>query len=205
MGSFFCLCDGGLGNRINSLVSGLVVWRRFFSDSQFVLVWPINRYCGAAVDELFQPSLLEAYLGRSLKIIDSLDMSSTYTILSHERKGLKGRHINILKYKDFKFVSFDLGAKEVVFCSSLIPAFIPFKDSVEALDYVQPSEAVRKRISHLQTEFGVSGVAIHLRGTDYGLPVFYFKLWCVVLRALFFVNFKILIDFHSFCQNPKGS
>lgn len=48
-------CDGGIGNRINALISGLALADRFAMHS--TVYWPINSWCGAAFEDIFQNSL----------------------------------------------------------------------------------------------------------------------------------------------------
>jgi len=48
--SIIIYCDGGLANRINCLINGLVLARRF--DVEYKVYWPINRYCEVGLDEL---------------------------------------------------------------------------------------------------------------------------------------------------------
>ena len=45
-------CDGGIGNRINSLISGLALANHFVLKS--TVYWPINSWCGASFEDIFQ-------------------------------------------------------------------------------------------------------------------------------------------------------
>jgi len=45
-------CDGGIGNRINALISGLALADRFALLS--TVYWPMNSWCGAAFSDIFQ-------------------------------------------------------------------------------------------------------------------------------------------------------
>jgi len=48
-------CDGGIGNRINALVSGLTLADRFGMSS--TVYWPMNSWCGASFADIFENSL----------------------------------------------------------------------------------------------------------------------------------------------------
>lgn len=48
-------CDGGIGNRINALISGLALAERFAMHS--IVYWPINSWCGAAFKDIFDNTL----------------------------------------------------------------------------------------------------------------------------------------------------
>ena len=44
-------CDGGLGNRINALASGLAIARYF--GLTYCVHWPINNWCAAPFQKIF--------------------------------------------------------------------------------------------------------------------------------------------------------
>ncbi len=46
-------CDGGLGNRLNALLSGMAIVRHFNID--YMIHWPINQWCAAEYADLFFP------------------------------------------------------------------------------------------------------------------------------------------------------
>ena len=49
------LCDGGLANRLNALVFALILKQRYGHDWR--ISWPVNNWCGAALESLFVPPL----------------------------------------------------------------------------------------------------------------------------------------------------
>jgi len=44
-------CDGGVGNRINSLISGIALAKYFNID--YCVYWPENNWCEAAFNDIF--------------------------------------------------------------------------------------------------------------------------------------------------------
>lgn len=44
-------CDGGLGNRVGTLIGGLIIAQRF--NLQVHVCWPINNWCACAFEDLF--------------------------------------------------------------------------------------------------------------------------------------------------------
>ena len=44
-------CDGGIGNRINALISGLAIAKYF--ELSYRIHWPINNWCAAAFEDIF--------------------------------------------------------------------------------------------------------------------------------------------------------
>ena len=47
----FVFCDGGLGNRLNSLIGGLVVAESY--NLKPIICWPENNWCGCSFEDLF--------------------------------------------------------------------------------------------------------------------------------------------------------
>ena len=47
----YVFCDGGIGNRINALVSGIAIAERF--QLAITVYWPLNSWCGAAFADIF--------------------------------------------------------------------------------------------------------------------------------------------------------
>ena len=45
-------CDGGIGNRINALISGLALSDKF--DIASTIYWPMNSWCGASFSDIFE-------------------------------------------------------------------------------------------------------------------------------------------------------
>ncbi len=56
----FIFCDGGLSNRINSLINGLVLAE--LVKYRATIVWPKNNRCGANYDEIFESNILSINL-----------------------------------------------------------------------------------------------------------------------------------------------
>ena len=48
-------CDGGIGNRINSLISGIAIANHF--NIKITVYWPTNSWCAAAFEDIFSNDL----------------------------------------------------------------------------------------------------------------------------------------------------
>ena len=48
-------CDGGLANRLNSLIGGLKLAE--IIKGEWIICWPINEWCGSALEDLFNVDL----------------------------------------------------------------------------------------------------------------------------------------------------
>jgi hypothetical protein len=73
-------CDGGLGNRLNSLIGGLI-----FSDiidSKSIIVWPENNWCGCSFNDLFKTEI--DVLSKNINEITELNINNIFLI--HENQ-----------------------------------------------------------------------------------------------------------------------
>ena len=47
------MCDGGLANRLNTLLVALAL--KIHTKSAWGIAWPVNNWCGAPFEDLFDP------------------------------------------------------------------------------------------------------------------------------------------------------
>jgi hypothetical protein len=57
MKQIYIYCDGGFGNRFNSLMNGLFIAK--YGNYEPKIIWPINNWCGATFTEIFNSTLEE--------------------------------------------------------------------------------------------------------------------------------------------------
>ena len=70
------LCDGGLGNRLNALIGGLVLAETLQARPK--VFWPVNNWCGCSYGDLFSGSLEVANKG--IRHVFNLNPDSAYLI-----------------------------------------------------------------------------------------------------------------------------
>jgi hypothetical protein len=196
---FYCLCDGGFGNRLNALVSGMIVWRKKFTDYKFIILWPINRYCSAELHLLVDLEILQIYFESDLEIKRDIfedTEEEQKCFIGHESKGISGKFINISKIRSFTELDCVCnGVKNsVIFTSALIPFIIGYADLKAASNFIHPSKNVMERVTILADDIKPGSIGLHLRGTDYGFSQRYFLFWKFIIRNLFFIKFHIFSD-----------
>lgn len=76
------LCDGGLGNRLGSLIGGLVVAQRL--DCQITVHWPQNNWCRAKFTDLFEPTI--DYTGLSVTRVFTKFRQNCFLIHENQSK-----------------------------------------------------------------------------------------------------------------------
>lgn len=159
-------CDGGIGNRINALISGLALARHF--NLTYCVYWPENNWCQAGFSDIFKSKLV--YSNLSIRnLVGSLEQS---IVLLHDEIASNSLGINFnsayqyTSLEDFseKVLSEN---KEIFFYPAVMPEWIPFEQVITELnglsftDHIQTS--VREFIENtIQQPFH----GLHLRRTD---------------------------------------
>ena len=114
-------CDGGFGNRFNALVSGLVISATLGLRPQ--VVWPVNNWCGASFDSLFENDL--PVVDRELASFMPERDRHQYFIVE-DRLGLADAWVSPLHQPHWDAVRsfFAQSDKPVFYYTALIPGFI---------------------------------------------------------------------------------
>jgi tetratricopeptide (TPR) repeat protein len=159
-------CDGGFGNRYNSLVAGMAVARHF--DLPLTVYWPVNHSCEARFGDIFVdgPQISE----KTIKMLSGT-LANAFCLL-HDTIGsetLKVDFHSAYQYESLKdFGDSVLGSNErVFFYPALIPVWIPgelIQQAVRALTF-QPALSMAAA-GFIQEELGAPFYGIHLRRTD---------------------------------------
>lgn len=173
-------CDGGIGNRLNSLVGAIYMSRILGAD--LIVSWPINRWCFAPIEELFDIR----YKSNHDSMLDINQKYSNFVVLSHDAQLLTGKaSINPNNYYTqkaiVKEIAFELHeASEVVYYNSLIPMYMKYSEiksifsEIKIMDkFVLDADTYLKE-NNLKY-YSYSG--LHIRGTDAGFNSSYYKFW----------------------------
>lgn len=159
-------CDGGFGNRLNTMLSGLAVAQQF--ELQASVYWPRNNWCQAAFSDIFADILQVSELSLT-DLAGTLDSS---LCLLHDQKGadtLKVGFESAYSYNSLDdFESRAIGSgKEIFFYPALIPAWLPPAKVAEAIGNCHFQEAIRNEvIGFVRDTIGRPFHGLHLRRTD---------------------------------------
>ena len=168
------LCDGGLANRLNALLFALILRRKFGHAWQ--MSWPINNWCGASFERLFDAPMpvLDTPLSRFRERgTPCMPVLMPILMLMQE---------NQLNFPPERFVlntglgSYDdylpyLGRAEgIVYFNNLIPSWVAADDVHQALRSLTVNTAVAAQAWAFCTEHHVNAttLGIHIRKTDFG-------------------------------------
>ena len=177
------LCDGGLCNRLNSLVVGFLIADYYQLKS--VISWPVNNWCELSSSNIFEDNHFFDFNAQS---IDELKYSAEETILvAHERQNFK-INIDLQPNKLNSFAELisciDESRKQsIIYYNSTIPKYI----TNEMINRALGSINFLKKYNDLADDFMLQENLItdkywslHMRGTDFGHTKMYFLKWKLI-------------------------
>lgn len=204
-----CFCDGGLGNRINSIITADLVARTFGVELE--IVWPVNSWCGAAFEEIFDST---GWLVTEDSLADALKKGSYSSVfLQHkedaELAGVNYCHISsISELGDFEelFRSASSLGQDLLFYTGVLPVWV----SPEAIASTLINLRFRAELVEIATSI-VDKIArpyygIHLRRTDN--PIGYcdreiFDILTMTDENFFFIATECEKTFKKFSHFPN--
>jgi hypothetical protein len=190
---FSVFCDGGLCNRLNSLVVALIVAKQL--DVELVVYWPSNNWCEANFEEVFD--LDEFKLIHSIKVLN-LDQrqvqlqNNDCCLVAHERQTFEVElSFNPNTYFNWKQlierIRRNLRYRNVIYFNSTIPFSVPTQSLSKAVASLPWNKLCIENASRWMMCENIiieNYWAIHLRGTDYRHAENYFHRWYWVASCL---------------------
>lgn len=162
----YVFCDGGIGNRINALVSGIAIADHF--QLSMTVYWPVNSWCGAAFQDIFQNALEVR--------TDALDtLAGKFTnakMMLHDAIGAQFLQVPFDSAYDYQslddFAARGLPAdKDIFLYPAIIAPWLPERLIHAALRSLQFTQTIQ---SAVQSFIGTTLVrpfhGLHLRRTD---------------------------------------
>lgn len=157
--------DGGLGNRLNSLIGGLVAAEKVGCTP--VICWPVNNWCGCSFEDLFVSNL--EILDKGVNDV-FLDDDKIY--LTHDNQVGK-----VLKNKfDHSTETLELVRKmseDIVYYHNKIPSYFSEDDVIKKLKTfkIVSSILIPAKSFCYQHSIGKKTKGVHLRKTDHGRQI----------------------------------
>jgi len=165
---FYCFCDGGLGNRLNSLYTSLVLAKLL--GRTLKVFSPLNTWCEAPFESLFEDSGFEVEAREMIDCSELIAQSTRVVWEDHLKLGLPFRTPD--SYNDLSELLKDLKLKlgEIFYCSPLIPKWLDKELINEAVIQVKIRDVFqRKAAEFISSAFANQPYAgLHIRKTDYG-------------------------------------
>lgn len=164
------LCDGGLSNRLNSLIFALVLREKF--GHSWEISWPINNWCGSDFYKLFSINLNV----NDHSLLHYKENQDDYVLVMHENQAnftenaivYQSTISNYSEYEDL------LGrGKPIFYYHHLLPNFAQVLDIKRATCDLIVSYEITKKATDFCNEHDIndSVLGLHIRKTDFGNTV----------------------------------
>jgi len=161
------LCDGGLANRLNTLLVALAL--KVHTNSAWGIAWPVNNWCGAPFEDLFEPMLPLSRNGLSY----FKAQQDRYWQVFHENQ-IQFDESRITYNKtlpDFESLcNLVRTHQRIVYFHHLIPGYMTDQMLMDGMCYLKPTESVRSAVDKTISENAIDPetIGVHIRKTDFG-------------------------------------
>jgi tetratricopeptide (TPR) repeat protein len=160
-------CDGGISNRLNTLIFALILKQKF--DYKWEISWPENNWCNASFESLFDIDITSA--NNSLSYYKKNQYF--YNLLMHENQmnfdeAIINYNKNIRDYQDINYY-FQLG-KPVFYYNNIIPNFVSLDEIISGVsDLKIQSSIFNVAIEYCENnKIDETVLGLHIRKTDFG-------------------------------------
>jgi hypothetical protein len=161
------LCDGGLANRLNALLVALTMKQH--TQSAWGIAWPVNNWCGAPFEDLFESTLPVTRNGLS----NFKAQQDRYWQVFHENQIEfdESRITYNKKLTNFESLIGQIGLHpRIVYFHHLIPDYVTDGMLFDALAVLKPKSTVVEAVKKVLGDHGVDAktYGVHIRKTDFG-------------------------------------
>lgn len=186
----YVYCDGGLGNRINSLICGYSCC--YQQKYEMKIIWPINRWCMASFDDIFEKKN-HLFVQSSFTEIQQYSKASNNVILfSHENQFCLNQSNFQHLYSFWSLKHFQQSVSDVIekslqpiIYSSQLPGFLPLKIVdifLENFSFSQKIIGQSEKFLNTNKLITSDFYGIHLRATDTGRTLSSFNRWLKMIE-----------------------
>lgn len=162
MQTIYIYCDGGFGNRYNSLIGGLQLAQ--WTGRAPKIIWNTNNWCGAAFDALFDSELPIVDFDNS----NFFQQDLTYIIHENQFK-LNGFYRHPDSFTQSQIIDFVKNAvNDIFYCHNSLAKFVNNEDIIKTvLPMIPFNTSLMLLANEIVAEHGDEYVGVHLRKTDF--------------------------------------
>lgn len=175
-------CDGGLSNRLNTLIFALILKEKF--NLNWEISWPINNWCGARFESLFSTSIPV----NQNTLISYKEREDLYCLALHENQCHFNEqninyHTNLNNFEDYHNLL--SSEKPIFYYHNLIPQIASIADIKMALNNISVNNEVFIAAKNfcIQHEIDDTVLGLHIRKTDFGNTVNDEELYEIVKKS----------------------
>lgn len=154
--------DGGLGNRLGSLVGGLLTAKEI--NATPIIAWPQNNWCGCSFDSLFEPSPWQI---SEQTIHDLFVPNSPNIFLIHENQSNNVLE-HVWSHKQENIEKLKNNTDNVIYYHNKVPSYFSEQQIINQLKLLKINSNVLNTVKGFCQHHGIdkNTVGLHLRKTD---------------------------------------
>ena len=173
-------CDGGLANRLNSLISGLKLAE--IIKGEWIICWPINEWCGAALEDLFDIDI--PIINEKLSFYQNQIEEFFFIMHEDQLKFNPKMYVNINGITSFECLNLQSELNYFYF-NNLVPKFLSLNDINDMLRLISVKDNIKEKAFDFVEKNNICNetIGLHIRKTDFGDTVNDNELFEIALRS----------------------
>jgi hypothetical protein len=163
MGKIFISCDGGLGNRLGSLIGGIELAEVL--NYEYVILWPQNRWCNCNFEDLYD--INNNFININQNHNDFMRDNKISLIISHINNNYPS-DIELLWQHDRMKYRYFYKHDNIFYNHNSIPNHVSDDDSSRQLSKIKISPQIIEKVFEFinQTQINSETIGLHIRRTD---------------------------------------
>lgn len=156
-------CDGGLGNRLNSLVTGMFLSQKI--SRPWSVIWPMNNWCGASFHDLLEMPV-QVHDWSVHDIFSEANLDLIISVANFNNCNLR----NFQHPTPAAVVAAQNWPGGITWCHNKIPKWINKKDIDQSRPAIKARSDLLTEAQAFCLEHNIDGKVqgVHLRKTDFG-------------------------------------
>jgi len=163
MNKISIFCDGGLGNRLSTLIGGLYLANKI--NYEFEIIWPQTRWCNCNFEDLYDENINHTNFNDNIN--DYIIDNNTTLIISHIDNGYPKNIQFISQYSNIIDMDFS-NYNKIFYNHNSIPHYVDEDNSSKQLSLIKISNNILNEVKKFTNEFNINNetLGLHIRRTD---------------------------------------
>ena len=161
MKKIIILCDGGLGNRLGTLIGGILTAKK--TGREYEVSWPMNNWCGCDISDLFDIKF-KSY-NSNINELFSKNINNTF-VINENQTNLQLNNVlyhNSISLENIKNITDDI----IVYYHNQIPTYFSEEESISELSNLKINSKLINSIKDFSDKNNLKECfGIHFRMTD---------------------------------------
>jgi len=153
-------CDGGLGNRLLMMFSGLYFASQ--ANKPFIIHWPANNWCGCNFNDIFDNEYNTTNF--NLKLVDDILHNCTLLIHADQIGHKPNKMINNINLSKQTMIDLFKSEPNILYFGDSLHKSLTPTDIIEVINQLKISKNILDKVSKFNI---IDHYGIHVRGTDF--------------------------------------